>query len=124
MSQEVSLDHPYLPILIFLIVAVAFPLVTLVLGYVLRPRRPYREKLIAYESGVQPFSDARVPFPMRYYVITMLFVLFDIEAVFLYPWAVVFKDIGLFALIEMVFFIVVLLIGYVYAWRKGALEWD
>jgi NADH-quinone oxidoreductase subunit A len=105
-------------------IAVAFGIAPLIIGKWLRPHRPYREKLIAYESGVQPFSDARIPFPMRYYVITMLFVIFDIEAVYLYPWAVVFKDIGLYALIEMALFIIVLLIGYVYAWRKGALEWD
>jgi NADH-quinone oxidoreductase subunit A len=114
----------YFPILLFFVIALAFGIGSLVAGRLLRPRRPYREKLIAYESGVQPFSDARIPFPMRYYVITMLFVIFDIEAVFLYPWAVVFKDIGLYGLIEMALFIVVLLIGFVYAWRKGALEWD
>ena len=114
----------YWPVLVFLGVALVFALGTLLIGYFLRPSRPYHEKLIAYESGVQPFSDARIPFPMRYYVISMLFVLFDIEAVFMYPWAVVFQEIGLYALIEMVFFIVVLLVGYVYAWRKGALEWD
>ncbi|MCI0529972.1 MAG: NADH-quinone oxidoreductase subunit A [Nitrospira sp.] len=114
----------YFPILLFFMIALAFGIGSLVAGKLLRPRRPYREKLIAYESGVQPFSDARIPFPMRYYVITMLFVIFDIEAVYLYPWAVVFKDIGLYGLIEMMLFIVVLLIGFVYAWRKGALEWD
>jgi NADH-quinone oxidoreductase subunit A len=73
---------------------------------------------------MDPFSDARIPFPMRYYVITMLFVIFDIEAVFLYPWAVAFNQIGLYALVEMVLFIAVLLVGYVYAWKKGALEWE
>ena len=114
----------YLPILLFFIIAAAFGLISLLAGSLLRPRRPYSEKLAAYESGVQPFSDARIPFPMRYYVISMLFVIFDIEAVYLYPWAVVFKQIGLYALIEMVLFIVVLFIGYIYAWRKGALEWD
>jgi len=114
----------YLPILLFFMIALAFGIGSLVAGKLLRPRRPYREKLIAYESGVQPFSDARIPFPMRYYVITMLFVIFDIEVVYLYPWAVVFKDIGLYGLIEMLLFMGVLLIGFVYAWRKGALEWD
>ena len=114
----------YLPILLFFIIAVGFGIASLMIGMLLRPHRPYREKLMAYESGVQPFSDARIPFPMRYYVITMLFVIFDIEAVYLYPWAVVFKEIGLYALIEMAFFITILLIGYIYAWRKGALEWD
>jgi NADH-quinone oxidoreductase subunit A len=124
MSPGNYVPMEYLPILVFFIIAVAFGAGTLLVGMLLRPRRPYREKLVAYESGVQPFSDARIPFPMRYYVIAMLFVLFDIEAVFIFPWAVVFKDIGLYALIEMALFIVILFIGYVYAWRKGALEWD
>ncbi len=124
MISAAAIPNPYYPILIFLVIAVIFPTVTLVLGYFLRPSHPYREKLSAYESGVQPFSDARTPFPMLYYVIAMLFVLFDIEAVFLFPWAVVFDDLGILALIEMGLFIFVLLIGYVYAWRKGALEWD
>ena len=114
----------YLPILIFAVIAAAFGLVQLLIGSLLRPAQPYRDKLLAYESGVEPFSDARIPFPMRYYVITMLFVIFDIEAVFLYPWAVVFKSIGLYALVEMVLFIAILLVGYVYAWKKGALEWE
>jgi NADH-quinone oxidoreductase subunit A len=124
MSPGSYVPAQYLPILLFFIIALAFGVVSLLAGGLLRPRRPYREKLVAYESGVQPFSDARIPFPMRYYVIAMLFVIFDIEAVYLYPWAVVFKDIGLYALIEMAFFIIVLFIGYIYAWRKGALEWD
>jgi NADH-quinone oxidoreductase subunit A len=124
MSPGSYIPTQYLPILIFFIIAVAFGLGSLLAGSLLRPRRPYPEKLVAYESGAQPFSDARIPFPMRYYVISMLFVIFDIEAVYLYPWAVVFKQIGLYALIEMVLFIVVLFIGYIYAWRKGALEWD
>ena len=123
-SPGTYLPGSYYPILLFLVAALLFALVTLLVGFFLRPRRPYREKLGAYESGIQPFSDARIPFPMRYYVIAMLFVLFDIETVYLYPWAVVFKDIGLYAMIEMGFFVMVLLIGYVYAWRKGALEWD
>lgn len=114
----------YLPILIFAVIAAAFGLGQLLIGSLLRPSHPYRDKLLAYESGVQPFSDARIPFPMRYYVITMLFVIFDIEAVFLYPWAVVFHSIGLYALVEMVLFIAILLVGYVYAWKKGALEWE
>ncbi|MFQ5455414.1 MAG: NADH-quinone oxidoreductase subunit A [Nitrospirota bacterium] len=114
----------YLPILIFLIIAIAFGSVTIIVGYLVRPRRPYQEKLSPYESGVPPFSDARAPFPIRYYIICMLFVLFDIEAVFLYPWAVVFDKIGLYGLVEMILFILILLVGYVYAWKKGALEWD
>ena len=114
----------YLPILIFAAIAAAFGFGQLLIGSLLRPSHPYRDKLLPYESGVQPFSDARIPFPMRYYVITMLFVIFDIVAVFLYPWAVVFHSSGLIGLVEMVLFISVLLVGYVYAWKKGALEWE
>lgn len=114
----------YWPIGLFLAVVIGFAAVTFVLGVVLRPSRPYREKLMAYESGMTPFGDARLPFPVRYYVICMLFVLFDIEAVFLFPWAVTFKEIGLVGLVEMIIFIVVLLVGFLYAWKKGALEWD
>ena len=114
----------YLPILIFIAIALAFGGVTLLLGNVLRPRRVYKAKLTPYESGSIPYSDARIPFPMRYYIITMLFVIFDIETVFLYPWAVVYHKLGLYGLVEMALFIIVLLVGYVYAWKKGALEWD
>ena len=114
----------YLPILIFLLAASAFGIVSIMAGYLVRPSRPYRAKLTPYESGSPTFSDARIKIPMRYYVIAMLFVVFDIETVFLYPWAVVFKQIGLFGLVEMLLFIVILLVGYFYAWKKGALEWD
>ena len=113
----------YLPIVLFIVMGVGFTIVTLALGYVLRPARPYREKLMAYESGMDPFGDARLPFPIRYYVICMIFVIFDIEMVFLFPWAVVFHEIGLYGLVEMILFIAILLVGFIYAWRKGALEW-
>lgn len=114
----------YLPIVVFIAVAVAFGAGTIIVGYLVRPKKSYPEKLSPYESGMKPFSDARNPFPMRYYIIAMLFVLFDIEVVFLYPWAVVFNKIGLYGLIEMILFIAILLVGYFYAWKKGALEWD
>jgi NADH-quinone oxidoreductase subunit A len=114
----------YLPILIFMMVAAAFAIVSILAGYVVRPSRPYRAKLMPYESGAPTFSDARAKFPMRYYIIAMLFVIFDIETVFLYPWAVVFQKLGLFGLVEMLLFIAILLVGYFYAWKKGALEWD
>ena len=113
----------YLPIALFIVMGVGFAIVSLALGYVLRPARPYREKLMAYESGMDPFGDARLPFPIRYYVICMIFVIFDIEMVFLFPWAVVFHEIGLYGLVEMILFIAILLVGFIYAWRKGALEW-
>ncbi|HEY5648561.1 MAG TPA: NADH-quinone oxidoreductase subunit A [Nitrospiria bacterium] len=105
-------------------VALGFGIVSLLLWSIVRPNRMYQAKLATYESGSLPVSDARNPFPMRYYIITMLFVIFDIETVFLYPWAVSFDKLGLFGLVEMVLFIMILLVGYVYAWKKGALEWD
>jgi NADH-quinone oxidoreductase subunit A len=114
----------YLPIVIFIAIALAFGGVTLLLGKILRPSRMYKAKLTTYESGSIPFSDARIPFPLRYYMIAMIFVIFDIETVFLYPWAVVYGKLGLYGLVEMILFIGVLLVGYFYAWKKGALEWD
>jgi len=114
----------YFPILIFIAIALAFGGVTLLLGTLLRPRRVYKAKLTPYESGSVPFSDARIPFPLRYYLIAMIFVIFDIETVFLYPWAVVYGELKLVGFVEMFLFILVLLVGYFYAWKKGALEWD
>lgn len=114
----------YIPVIQFALIVLGFGLVTLLLGRVLRPSRPYKAKLAPYESGSPLFSDARVQFPMRYYIIAMLFVIFDIEAVFLYPWAVSFQYLGIVGLIEMVLFILILVVGYWYAWMKGALEWD
>jgi|SRR5579863_1667082 len=114
----------YLPIGVFIIIALGFGAVTIVMGYLVRPSRPYKDKLNAYESGNNPLTDARKSFPLRYYMIAMLFVIFDIEAVFLYPWAVAFRTLGLLGLLEMVVFLSVLFVGYFYAWRKGALEWD
>lgn len=114
----------YFPILLFIFVALAFGVVTLVISYFVQPKYPEPEKLSAYECGSEPFSDARMPFPVRYYIFAMLFVIFDIEVIFLYPWAVVFSKIGLIGLIEMLIFIGLFVVAYVYAWRKGALEWD
>jgi len=114
----------YLPILMFIGVALSFGIVSLLAGWVVRPSKPYRAKLAPYESGSPLFQDARVQFPMRYYVIAMLFVIFDIEIVFLFPWAVSFRKLGLVGLMEMVLFIGILVVGFWYAWKKGALEWD
>jgi len=118
------LPSNYLPILVFFFIALGFGVVTIIAGYLVRPRRPYAEKLYPYESGIVPDTDARQRFPLRYYMIAMLFVLFDIEIVFLYPWAVSFDELGLFGLVEMVLFLLILFVGYFYAWKKGALEWD
>lgn len=104
--------------------AVAFGLGTLLVGTLARIRRPYPEKMMPYESGNPPVGEPRYRFSVRFYVIAMLFVVFDVEAVFLYPWAIVFDSIGLYAFIEMLIFIVILFVGYLYAWRKDAFTWD
>jgi len=114
----------YLGVLIFLMVATAFGIGTLVLGEFLRIWRPYPEKLMPFESGNAPVGEPHMRFSVKFYIVAMLFVVFDVEAVFLYPWAVVFDKIGLYAFIEMVIFIVILLVGYIYAWRKEAFVWD
>ena len=114
----------YIPTLLFIGMAIAFSAVALLAGSLVRPSRPYRAKLIPYESGSPLFSDARIQFPMRYYIIAMLFVIFDIEIIFMIPWAVRFQSLGLLGLIEMLVFLGILLVGFWYAWKKGALEWD
>ena len=114
----------YASVAVYIVIAAAFGIGTLVISYVVHPRIDSSEKLSAYECGSEPLSDARMPFPVRYYIIAMLFVIFDVELIFLYPWAVAFDKIGLFGLIEMVIFIALFVAGYAYAWRKGALEWD
>jgi len=118
------LPSEYLPVLIFILIASAFGVGALLIGYLFRLKKPYFEKLLPYESGINPKGEPRTRFTIRFYIIAMLFVVFDVEAIFIYPWAVVFDKIGLFAFIEMVIFIVILLIGYVYAWRKDAFVWD
>ena len=114
----------FLPILIFMVLALGFGLVTLALSYWAQPKYPEVEKLSTYECGSEPFSDSRMPFPIRYYVIAMLFVIFDIEVIFLYPWAITFKQLGVIGFIEMMIFIGLFVVAYIYAWRKKALEWD
>ena len=114
----------YLPVVIFMMAATAFGIGALLIGELLRLKRPYSEKLMPYESGNLPVGEPRYRFSVKFYIIAMLFVIFDVEAVFLYPWAVVFDRIGLYAFIEMVIFIVILFVGYVYAWKKEAFKWD
>ena len=114
----------YIPILLFMAIVVAFAVISLLIGSIARPSHPYRAKLTPYESGSPLFSDARVPFPMRYYIIAMLFVIFDIEFVFLFPWAVSLDTIGGFGLVAMAIFLALLVVGFIYEWKKGALEWD
>ena len=119
----------FLPVFIYLLLVIAIGAGGIVgLSRLIGPRRDTAEKLSPYECGVPPVGDAREKFPMRYYVIGMLFILFDLEIIFLYPWAVIYKNLneswGLFALAEMAFFVLILLVGYLYVWRKGALEWE
>src|SRR6266513_4305408 len=110
----------YFPILLFIFVALVLGVATLLLSYLVQPKYPESEKLTTYECGSEPFSDARMPFPVRYYIFAMLFVIFDIEVVFLYPWAVAFDRIGVVGMVEMLIFIALFVVGYVYAWKKGA----
>jgi NADH-quinone oxidoreductase subunit A len=122
--DSASIPENYIPILLFIVVGLAGGALALLVGSFVRPSRPYRAKQAPYESGSPLFSDARVQFPIRYYIIAMLFVVFDIEVIFMIPWAIRFQSLGLLGLIEMLVFIGILLAGFWYAWKKGALEWD
>ena len=113
----------YLPLLILILLAAVFAVIALAVPAVLGPHRPTKTRLEPYESGMLPYSDARRRFPVQYYVIAVLFILFDIEVIFLYPWAVILRQLKLFGLIEMGVFLLILLVGFGYAWRKDALEW-
>ncbi|MFC1769963.1 NADH-quinone oxidoreductase subunit A [Nitrospirota bacterium] len=114
----------YLGILVFMVIATGFGLGALVVGTLFRPSRPYFEKLLPYESGNLPIGEPRQRFSIHFYIVAMLFLVFDVEAVFLYPWAVVFDKIGLYAYVEMIIFIIILLVGYIYAWKKDAFNWN
>ncbi|MFH1287314.1 MAG: NADH-quinone oxidoreductase subunit A [bacterium] len=113
----------YAGVLIFLSIGIGFVAVVFSLSYVLRPSKPTPEKLMPYECGNVPTGDARGYFSIKYYLIAILGVLFDVETAFMFPWAVVFRDLGIFGLIEMAIFLFVILVGFCYAWKKGALEW-
>ena len=114
----------YLPILVFLGVAGALGVLLIALGWLLGPRRPDAEKLSAYECGFEAFEDARMKFDVRYYLVAILFIVFDLEIAFLFPWAVALDEIGLIGLAAMGVFMLVLVVGFIYEWKKGALEWD
>ncbi len=114
----------YLPVLVYLVVAIGFAVGTIVLSSVIVPMRRNPAKDQAYECGVEPVGNARGRFTVKFYLVAVLFILFDIEAVFLYPWAVTFRQLGLYGLVEMGLFIFILLVGYVYLLKKRALEWE
>ena len=113
----------YIPIFLLILVAVGFAIFTLMVSRVLHTSRYSRVKLEPYECGIEPETDARDRYSVRYYLVAMLFVIFDVETVFMFPWAVVMDELALFGLIEMLVFLFILVVGYVYAWRKGALDW-
>ncbi|WP_026802430.1 NADH-quinone oxidoreductase subunit A [Arenimonas oryziterrae] len=114
----------YLPILLFLAVSTAVGVALLVLGNLLGPQRPEAEKLSPYECGFEAFEDARMQFDVRYYLIAILFIAFDLEIAFVFPWAVIFRTLGVAGLYEMGIFLGLLVLGFVYVWKKGALEWE
>ena len=113
----------YIPIAIFIAVATGFALFTLVFTSLIHPSKYNKVKLEPYECGIEPATDARDRYSIRYYLVAMLFVIFDVETVFMFPWAVIFDKLLVFGLIEMLVFIFILVVGYYYAWQKGALEW-
>jgi NADH-quinone oxidoreductase subunit A len=113
----------YLPILIFCLVAAAFPVVTLAVARLIRPDNPDPVKLSTYECGVEAVGEARDRYSVNYYVIAVLFVVFDVEVIFLFPWAVRYLQLGMAGFVSMATFLFILLVGYAYAWKKGALEW-
>src|SRR5215212_9365789 len=114
----------YFPILLFLLVGAAVGVAPMVLGKLLGPSRPDAEKLSPYECGFEAFEDARMKFDVRYYLVAILFILFDLEIGFLFPWAIVLQDIGWFGFISMLVFLGILVVGFIYEWKKGALEWE
>jgi NADH-quinone oxidoreductase subunit A len=114
----------YVPILILLGVSLANAVGIMVLTHLVSPYRPTPAKQDPYESGMIPLGNTRERFSVKFYVVAILFIVFDIETVFLVPWSVMFRDLGLFGFVEMLVFMIVLLVGYIYIWKKGALEWD
>jgi NADH-quinone oxidoreductase subunit A len=114
----------YVAIALMVILSTVVALIAIGLGTIFGPKKESAAKSMPYESGMNPYGEGTRRMPIRFYLIAVLFILFDIEVVFFLPWAIVFRQLGLFGLIEMVIFIVILLVGYVYAWKKGALEWE
>jgi len=114
----------YLPIVVLLILATALAILVVILGHLFGPRRPTTRKSQPYESGMTPYGPGTRRMPVHFYLVAVLFILFDIEVVFFLPWAVAFRRLGLFGLVEMFIFVVILLIGFIYAWKTGALEWE
>lgn len=116
-------SNNYVLVAIFLFLGIALPIIALTLGRFLRPHNPTEQKITTYESGNEPIGEGQVRFNIRYYLFALMFVIFDVETVFLYPWAVAYDQLGLFALVEMLIFVVLLAVGLIYAWKKKVLTW-
>ncbi|MFA7620199.1 MAG: NADH-quinone oxidoreductase subunit A [Thiohalomonadaceae bacterium] len=114
----------YLPVLVFLVIGVVVGVATIGLGFVMAPHHPDKHKRSAYECGFEAFEHARMKFDVRYYLVAILFIIFDLEIAFLFPWAITFRELGLFGFMAMMLFLGILVIGFVYEWKKGALRWE
>ena len=114
----------YLPIVVLFVVSLALAVIMVAVGHLFGPKRPNPRKLEPYESGMRPIGPALRRMPIRFYLVAVLFILFDIEVIFILPWAVTFRSLGVFGFVEMLVFIAILLVGYVWVWKKGALEWE
>ena len=114
----------YLPILIFIAIGIAIGVLPVLAGFLLAPHKPDSDKLSPYECGFEAFEDSRMRFDVRYYLVAILFIIFDLEIAFLFPWAIVLESIGLFGYVAMMIFLGILVIGFIYEWKKGALEWE
>lgn len=114
----------YFSILVFLAIGFIFGVVPILLGWFFAPNKPYAEKKSPYECGFNVFEDARLPFDVRYYLVAILFIIFDLETAFLFPWAVSLRNIGIFGLVSMLIFLSLLIVGFIFEWKKGALEWE
>jgi NADH-quinone oxidoreductase subunit A len=119
-----TLIENYLPILLFIGVGIVMGIAPMVVGFILGPRHPDAEKTSPYECGFEAFEDSRMKFDVRYYLVAILFIIFDLEIAFLFPWAVALDHIGMFGFVAMMLFLGVLVVGFIYEWKKGALEWE
>jgi NADH-quinone oxidoreductase subunit A len=123
-NNEALMAQEYLPIVVLIVLSTALAGLVVVIGHTFGPRRPTARKSMPYESGMRPIGPGARRMPVRFYLVAVLFILFDIEVVFFLPWAIIFRHLGVYGLVEMLIFILILMVGYVYAWKKGALEWE
>ena len=114
----------YLSIILFLVIALSLSVVFIALNFILSPKKPDPEKLSAYECGFEPFDDSRIQFDVRFYLVAILFIIFDLEIAFLFPWAITLGNIGLLGFCSMMIFLFILTVGFIYEWKKGALDWE